>query len=187
MTRTTGIWKGAVAGVIAGCTASWLMNRFQAAATKLKDRDQQEQNSQDGEDATMKAADALAKNVFRIDLSKEDKEQLGPVVHYVFGSSMGALFGVIADLYPSARAGWGMAFGTALFLVADELAVPLLHLSSSPKQTPLKTHLFAWASHLVYGAGTESVRRVVRGVMDKPAIRLSQTRASSHMQARIAA
>ena len=63
MTRTTRIWKGAVAVAIAGCTASRLMNRFQAAVTKLKDRDRQEQNSQDREDATMKAADALAKNV----------------------------------------------------------------------------------------------------------------------------
>ncbi len=182
MMPTRSVWKGAAAGTVAGFAASWLMNQFQAAATKLKaDNKEDEQKEQGSEDATMKAAAAIA-DALRIDLTKERKKQLGPVVHYAFGTSMGALFGVMTELYPSTKAGWGTAFATALFVGADELAVPLFGLGSSPTQTPLSSHLFAWASHLVYGTGTESVRRIIRSAIGKPTSRLSQSRATSHAQ-----
>jgi uncharacterized membrane protein YagU involved in acid resistance len=49
-----------------------------------------------------------------------------------------------------------------VWLLADELAVPAAGLSKSPKEFPLTTHIYALASHLVYGWITETVRRAVR-------------------------
>jgi hypothetical protein len=46
--------------------------------------------------------------------------------------------------------------------LADELAVPRAGLSKPPKEIPLTTHVYALASHLVYGWITETVRRAVR-------------------------
>jgi len=42
------------------------------------------------------------------------------------------------------------------------VAVPAAGLSKSPREIPLITHVYALASHLVYGWITETVRRAVR-------------------------
>ena len=62
---------------------------------------------------------------------------------------------------PEVTAGAGLPFGTAFWLVADETAVPLLGLAKGPTEYPVSTHVYALASHLVYGLTAELVRRVV--------------------------
>jgi hypothetical protein len=47
-------------------------------------------------------------------------------------------------------------------LAVDEGAVALLGLSKGPTQYPLSTHVYALASHFVYGVTTEVVRRALR-------------------------
>jgi uncharacterized membrane protein YagU involved in acid resistance len=63
---------------------------------------------------------------------------------------------------PFVTIGDGAGFGTGVWLLADELAVPRAGLSKPPKEIPLTTHVYALASHLVYGWITETVRRAVR-------------------------
>jgi uncharacterized membrane protein YagU involved in acid resistance len=82
-------------------------------------------------------------------------------VHYAFGTAMGALYGLATEYAPMTHAGFGTVFGTLLFAVADELAVPLMGLSDAPAKYPATTHLRALASHVVYGASTEAVRSVL--------------------------
>jgi putative membrane protein len=56
----------------------------------------------------------------------------------------------------------GLPFGAAVWVIADEAVVPALGLSKSGKDYPLSTHVYAIASHLVFGLTTELVRRNVR-------------------------
>lgn len=56
----------------------------------------------------------------------------------------------------------GSGYGTALFLGADEVAVPALGLSQSDGASPLGAHLYGLVSHLVYGVTLEMVRKSVR-------------------------
>lgn len=107
----------------------------------------------------MKAAGKLAHNVLGRDLSKDEKKEAGPLVHYAFGTLSGAVYGLLGEYLPLARIGFGTAFGAALFLLADELAVPALGLSGKATEAPLPSHLYALSSHLVYGASAEAVRR----------------------------
>ena len=58
--------------------------------------------------------------------------------------------------------GAGTAFGTLLFLGADEVAVPALRLSPTPADTPTTDHLQHWAAHVVYGGSLELVRTLLR-------------------------
>jgi putative membrane protein len=51
------------------------------------------------------------------------------------------------------------------WLVVDETAVPVLGLSKPPTDYPASTHVYALASHLVYGLTAELVRRSLRKVM----------------------
>jgi uncharacterized membrane protein YagU involved in acid resistance len=49
-----------------------------------------------------------------------------------------------------------------LFIAADEFAVPALGLSSKPSETPLSTHIYELAGHLVYGLTMGGVHSLVR-------------------------
>jgi hypothetical protein len=178
------VGAGLIAGAIGGLAASWVMNAFmesagpriQQAAARLDgsaDRQaaqnqssNQSLNEEPKEDATMKTADAVVSAVTGgRHLSRKGKEKGGPIVHYAFGALMGALYGVAAELAPATRAGFGTAFGGVLFAGADLWAVPALQLSGSSSGAPVSSLATPLSAHLVYGATTEGVRRMVRAVI----------------------
>jgi uncharacterized membrane protein YagU involved in acid resistance len=168
--------RGIVAGIAGGLVASWIMNEFmenlgpplqkavqgENAASSQK----QPENGDTPDDATMKTADAIVSTVTGgRHLSREGKEAGGPIVHYAFGALMGAVYGAIAEEMPTATKGFGTAFGAALFTGADLVAVPALNLSQSPENEPASSLATPFAAHLVYGAATEAVRRLVRAML----------------------
>lgn len=163
------ILKGLAAGLISGLVATWVMTQFQNGISQVAEAfndDKDKNNSEDsGENATVKTAKAISENVFDHKLKKSEKEEAGNAVHYGFGTTVGAVYGMTAEFVPVAAIGNGLPFGAALFLGADEVAVPALGLSESPTEIPLSTHAYGLASHLVYGLTAEFVRRTVRKVL----------------------
>ncbi len=176
------VLKGLAAGFVGGLVASFVMNQFQALCGKLlegKDRSHGAQSLQQGQpeessrpinpdnedesdDATERLASAISENIFGKELTKPEKETAGTVVHYLFGTTSGAVYGMAAELAPVVTAGVGMPFGLFIWATGDEGAVPALGLSKSPAEYPLSTHAYSLASHLVYGLTAEAVRRAVR-------------------------
>jgi uncharacterized membrane protein YagU involved in acid resistance len=176
------VWKGLAAGAAAGLVASWAMNEFQTLWTRSggDGTSQSDQHSRsdrskialernaahnplaDDEDATMKLTGRIADRVFHRALSKEQKRRLSPIVHYAFGGCVGALYGASAEFVPQVSAAAGLPFGAVVFAGADEIGIPAMGLSKSPAQYPLATHLYGLASHLVYGATTALVYRILR-------------------------
>jgi putative membrane protein len=169
---------GALAGVASGLVASFVMNHFQAAILKVKARldgsrteyaparhGAQQQKAQDSreEPGTVIAAVVVTRMVFNRELRPEEKEPAGNLVHYLFGSAVGGLYGMIAEKQPAARAGYGTLFGSAVWVAADQVMMPALGLAKRPRAYPPSTHLSTFLSHLVYGLTTELVLRVVRG------------------------
>jgi putative membrane protein len=165
MSRSKAIWKGVVAGAAGGLAGAWTMNQAQAAISKLKKQEPSAESRGEAEDATMKAADKIISMPSGRHLSREQKKIGGPIVHYAFGAAMGAAYGAITD--PLLRLGpaAGLIFGSALFVGADEIGVPLAGLSGPPAETPISTHLAALAAHLVYGVTADLVRRGVRAAI----------------------
>jgi hypothetical protein len=176
------ILKGIVAGLAAGLVASWTMNQFQAALTRLTEGSEkphgaqsmqpaqgssgdQEQDAKEEDDATVKAAEAISEGVFGHELQKSEKKSAGAAVHYAFGTASGGLYGALAEVAPQVTTAAGLPFGAAFWLLADEVSVPLLGLSKGPAEYPLSTHAYALASHLVYGATAELSRRAVRQIL----------------------
>ena len=82
----------------------------------------------------------------------------GRLVHYAFGSSMGALYGGLVSAGNIRPFGTGVGFGAGLWAIADETLVPLAGLSEPSTRYPLKTHLYALSSHLVYGLSLDLAR-----------------------------
>jgi uncharacterized membrane protein YagU involved in acid resistance len=64
-------------------------------------------------------------------------------LHFSFGAAVGAMYGAL------------------VWLVADEIVMPLIGLSRSTLQRPLELHLQSLAAHLVYGSTTEHVRQAI--------------------------
>jgi putative membrane protein len=172
------LWKGLVAGLAGGLAATVVMTQFQASWKKASAALQsngsggsnksksKSQSKQEGEDATMKTAGAIAELAGQ-KLSKQQKKKGGTAVHYVFGTGLGAVYGVARELSPDALQALnpvlaGVGYGSAVFVGADEFAVPALGLAESPKDTPLSFHAYGLASHAIYGVTGELVRKAVR-------------------------
>ncbi|MGC2658724.1 MAG: DUF1440 domain-containing protein, partial [Bryobacteraceae bacterium] len=113
-----------------------------------------------GDDATVKAAKAISTSVFHHELSNDEKKWAGPAVHYGLGTALGAVYGSVAEC-SAVQAGAGAAYGTAVWIGADEIAVPVLGLSEPPTKTPVSGHAMALASHLVFGLVTHFTRKLV--------------------------
>ena len=136
------------------------------AGTEKEGADKREQSSnKEDENATTKVAEAVAQ-VGGMHLSPDQKKAGGTIVHYVFGTLMGAAYGLTAEL-GSRRIRRntvlsGLSLGTALFAGADEVAIPALRLSQTPSDVPVAQHLYGFASHLVYGATAAAVCKATR-------------------------
>ncbi|HEY2012338.1 MAG TPA: DUF1440 domain-containing protein [Bryobacteraceae bacterium] len=143
------------------------MNQFQGAISKLGPKDQgaQGQSENGGEDATVKTADAIVSGLSGKGLTPEKKKTAGPLVHYLYGTGIGALYGGIAQRKPTAAMGFGSAYGAAAWVGGDEVAVPVLGLGKKPTETPLSKHALELASHLVYGCTLEGVRRLTLKIL----------------------
>lgn len=174
--------KGLAAGLAGGLVASWVMNQFIAGVKQFQEQQsaepeaegrhrhesrrlrarQREQEQEENEDATVKTAVAISEEVLDRPLRQEEKKPASTAVHYIFGAAMGGLYGMAAEHWDEARTGAGTIFGTALWLAADEVAVPAFKLAPPPQDTPLPKHATYWAAHAVYGATTELVRWSLR-------------------------
>ena len=88
-----------------------------------------------------------------------------PIVHYTFAVLMGGLYGGLAEYSGMVRSGFGTTFGTALFAAGDLLAVPALGLSKPLSDFPASSFANPLSAHMVYGATTELVRRLLRPLL----------------------
>ena len=175
------VFRGIITGAAAGIAATLIMDQFQKLSTATQkaaekraklaqgestwqiahEQVQKEQQAAEQEDSTEIVARKIAEAA-GTQLDKEKKKKAGQAVHYAFGTLMGVVYGVSAELVPEATTGAGTAFGTLLYLGAHEIAVPAFQLAPSPTQTPATDHLQHWAAHVVYGGSLELVRSLVK-------------------------
>lgn len=178
------IFRGVVTGIAAGIAATLVMDQFQKLSTasqralekqrKLADHEspwliaheqaQKELEESRQEDSTEIVARKFAEAA-GTHLPREDKKKAGRAVHYAFGTLMGVVYAVSAEAVPEITTGAGAAFGTLLFLGADEIAVPAFQLAPAPTATHSFDHLQHWASHVVYGGSLEIVRNLITRLM----------------------
>lgn len=165
--------RGVLAGVAGGLVAAWVMNVWTtgpgtALTNKLETPEEQQRVKDlgDGEDATMKTADAVASTVTGGQhLTFAQRETGGPIVHYTYAALMGGLYGGLAEYLSVVRAGFGTTYGSALFVGGDLVAVPALGFSKPVSEFPAASFAGPLSAHLVYGFTTELVRRLARRLL----------------------
>ena len=157
-----------LAGAVAGLIGSFAMTRFHVALSGrgLTDAEEPQSNKPvDGrDDAAMKTADLVAQSTAGRPLSQaEKKEAGGPAAHYAFGAAAGALFGVLRELVPNSSLARGGPYGAAVWVAADQIALPLAGLSPWPlKAYPPATNIQHLISTVVYGWSTAEAYQVIR-------------------------
>jgi putative membrane protein len=114
-----------------------------------------------GEDATIKVANILNTAVTGRRVRYSNRKMAGNLVHFAVGFGIGAVYGLLADEFPSITAGRGTAMGTAVYGSAHAIAAPALGLAPSPAKNGPTQESVELAAHLVYGVVTETVRRLL--------------------------
>jgi putative membrane protein len=107
----------------------------------------------------------LAERVAGHELSPEVKAVASEGIHWGFGATVGAAYGVIAEYYPAAAAKGGASFGLALGTLTHEGALPAMGLAAAPEEQTTRERTSEMTSHVVFGVATEFVRRLVRKVL----------------------
>jgi uncharacterized membrane protein YagU involved in acid resistance len=161
-----------IAGLAGGLAGAFAQEQFQLALGRIS-RDLggvpgaggQQYRRPQSEPATFQAADEISKSVTGEPMSRENKPVAAAAIHYAFGGSVGAIYGAAAIQNPDITAGGGVPFGASVWLIADEMGMPMMGLAKGPTDYPLRDHATTFASHLVYGAATEAVRRLVLTIL----------------------
>lgn len=99
--------------------------------------------------------------------SDEFKTTLSNTVHWSYGTLLGGLYGALRGRADAVDAPGGLAFGTAAWLLGDEVMVPLLGLSKGPTEYPAKQHAHRLGAHLVYGLAASVVTQALFGLLDR--------------------
>ena len=161
--------RAILAGVLGGLAGTLAMNYAQRLWTRAADgraprsaggkhdaRDWQER--EEGRNANELAAQAIAKTVGRRRLTDDQLTVAAPLVHFSFGAALGALYGASIRDDRQDLLKRGAPFGALVWLLADEIAMPLLHLSRPTTERSLEKHAQTFASHIVFGTVAELIR-----------------------------
>lgn len=135
---------------MAGLVGSFMMNAFHervrgdanGASTKRKHK---------GANVTTNAADALTRKFAGRSLTAEEGHAAGVFMHYAFGAVSAAAFGLALPHDARHPTAWGIAYGVAIWLAADEIIAPAMKLSAPPWRYSARTHFASFAEHLIYG------------------------------------
>src|SRR3954468_5434061 len=150
------------AGLLAGFCATEALDRVSTLIYEGQDR-----RSRRAEDRTRRhrqAYEGAIEGVGRrlgLGLTRKQGGRWGWRFHKVFGVLGGPGYLWLRRKFPRLTWGWGLAFGTAFFLVVDELLVPALRLSPGPRAFSWKVHARGAVSHLAYGVAAEAAARAL--------------------------
>ncbi len=149
-------------GAIAGAVATWVMTKVTTAMYEREDKNARarEDEVRGGQTAYGVAAEKTAR-LAHVSLSDDTQQRAGTAIHWALGIGAGATYSVLRRRFDGSRKFAGLGFGTAFWLLLDEVAVPVLHLSPGPAAFPWQTHARGLAGHLSFGVVVDTTLRVL--------------------------
>lgn len=164
--RRNNIGVALVKGAAAGAIATWLMSRVTTLAYQRENEAarKREDEARQGKTSYEVAAAKVARRVAHTRLGSEEQGRYGKAIHWILGIGTGALYSALRSRAPIVGLGRGLVFGTAFWLLVDEIATPLLGLSPGPGDFPWQTHARGLAGHLAYGAALTKALDLVESV-----------------------
>lgn len=153
--------KTVLLGSSIGLVSTWIMTKAQTQMQKLT-ANKEEGKGKSEDPSTVKLANKASCLTLNHPVPEDKKSLAGNIVHYSFGTSMGLIFSFLQSGKSSNLLLRGISFGGIVWVIADNVLVPLMGLSKSPTKYSLKSHLYALGAHLIYG-GTLGSLFSIRG------------------------
>ena len=150
-------------GAAAGAIGTSCMTPARNAIARFQSEDDQRREVEASfeDKSPARAAKKLAEP---LGIELEDPKRAGHVISWTYGTLWGVAYALISRRSGSALPlVGGLALGTALWLVGDEMFVPALRLAPGPTRFPVSTHAKALGCHLAYGSGVDVGLRTLRG------------------------
>lgn len=157
-----------VRGLVAGIAGAAVMTGWQLLAAKLQSSEEDGGEQDDGEQdpweqasVPAKVAKRIGEGVFQKEVPPELIGLLTNVMHWGYGTSWGAVYGVAAGGggRPRTLRG-GAAFGTAVWAMSYVQLVPM-GLYEPPWTYPSQELALDLSYHLVYGVGVAAAFRAI--------------------------
>lgn len=152
-----GAWvEGLIAGAVGAGAQTLFFRATRSMAPKpTADAYQPPEPQQQEETATETVARRIAEGLAqRGPLDARAKQRGADLLHYGFGAAWGGLYGLLRASYPAWRGPLGLAgFSALVWMAGDNLLLPAVRLAGWPHRYPPRTHAYALAAHLAYGAG----------------------------------
>jgi putative membrane protein len=172
MARNNSWWKRYLLGLAGGAAGTAAMNYYMKAAKKLSNGGGAEPKEHDisiagrrhapGEPATAAIGRLAYRKVTGRDPDDRTKSKLSNLVHWGYGIDMGTTYALLRGRQPRLDWAGGLAFGAALWVLGDEIAVPLLGFAEGPKAYPKSLHAETLGAHLVYGITTAATTQLLQ-------------------------
>jgi len=147
------LWKGLLAGALAGVAAT--------AAKTLWEK-HYPVRSESTESPPLILANKVKKAVTDELIASENESTVTSSIHWSFGVTTGAAYGVVTENFPMVSSGLGLPFGVAFWMGTHGSIIPMAHLEPFPTDVQMNYAINEFAGHLVYGVVLETTRRVIR-------------------------
>ena len=164
--------RDAAVGVGAGLLGAKVMS---PATSKLYEYQTDEAKEKETEASYGVAYNVAAKKtagLVGVELNDEQTAKAGTALHYALGVAWVPLYMWLRRSRGYSPFGAGIASGTSMYALVDELANPLFGFTPPPQKYPLVTHLRGLAGHVIYGLATaaavELAWRIVGGAPAAP-------------------
>jgi hypothetical protein len=158
---------GAAAGIVgtAALTAYQTITAIRKGSSLRDAVDPDPPDEWDDAPAPAQVGYRFLRGVFEQDISSERAPMLANVVHWLYGTGWGALYGVAvggAAVNPLVA---GAGFGSLVWVNAY-LVLPAMGIYDPPWEYDKKTLAKDWSYHLVYGVTTAAAFRLLGGHRD---------------------
>jgi hypothetical protein len=178
--KKTSLWKDVLIGLIAGWIGTLAMDLFQRWFSALITGGEETQadeaagkqpldsiavageHHREDESSTAALGRMAYADTTGEEPNKATKSILSYLVHWLYGTLQGSLYSLVGKRLNLPDWVSGPLFGTGLWLLGDELVVPMLGLQKGPTAYSWRTHLNRLAMHLVYGAVTAFSAKLLR-------------------------
>jgi hypothetical protein len=169
-------WKGIIIGALGGAAGVLAMSAYWQVTTSVLGRDPRKQqrpgppmpldnislvgnNHYADESSTAALGRILYQSVTGSEPSQETKTLLSNLVHWGISLGVSGAYGAVREATRTENhpVEGGLAVGTTLWLLGDEVLMPLLGLTNGPTSYPPALHVHSLGAHVAYGVAAALV------------------------------
>jgi hypothetical protein len=157
------MFRDLVRGAIAGAAATWVMDQVTTSMYNGQPREvtAREEAARPNGRSSVGNMVARLEEATGFELDEDLRATAEQAIHYALGAVPGAIYVALRRHLPFVGVGGGLVYGAVLFLVNDEWLNPTLGLSAPASAYPLEAHERGLVGHLVLGAATDSISKIL--------------------------